>query len=63
MAAGAPAGLSPLQKQQLYDDGFLVLRQAVAPALIAAAKAKLVAAGDHKYQDEALETSAEFTAL
>jgi hypothetical protein len=57
------AELTPLQKRALFEDGYVVLPGAVAPPLVAAARARLAAAGKHTYQDEALETSAEFCDL
>lgn len=55
--------LSPEQKRQLFDDGYVVIKQAVAAELVEAAQARLEAAGQHTYQNEPLEMSDEFCDL
>jgi hypothetical protein len=57
------AELTPLHKRALFEDGYVVLSGAITPPLVADARAQMAAAGKHTYQDEALETSAEFCDL
>ena len=57
------AELTPLHKRALFEDGYVVLSGAITPPLVADARVQMAAAGKHTYQDEALETSAEFCDL